>query len=213
MFLVDMRSFSNISHPDPPCARRPTRVLRPKPQTLLFCASIGSWLDQDTPFGRLAKRVFFGDSDAFRDERLKLIPKVSAASVTTTVAVAVALSPVIWRGKPLTETGRLCFFFFLFFPGGVGLLLRTPNAPHTCHVCVGSHSLWRTARLIVLMASPVVGTMHDNMRVATLPSASWKGCKVCQSDDRRTGHPSRKRVVRKQALRFAEQREIRDSLC
>ena len=115
MFLVDMRSFSNISHPDPPCARRPTRVLRPKPQTLLFCASIGSWLDQDTPFGRLAKRVFFGDSDAFRDERLKLIPKVSAASVTTTVAVAVALSPVIWRGKPLPKRGAFVFFSSCFF--------------------------------------------------------------------------------------------------
>lgn len=39
----------------------------------------GSWRDQSTPFGKLANRVFFGDSDAFRDERLKLIPKASPA--------------------------------------------------------------------------------------------------------------------------------------
>ena len=61
------------------CVPRPEHVL-------LCCVSIGSWLDQETPFGRLAKRVFFGDSDAFRDERLKLIPKVSAASVSVSVS-------------------------------------------------------------------------------------------------------------------------------
>lgn len=34
-----------------------------------------SWMDPDTPFGKLASRVFFGDDDNFRDQRLKLIPK------------------------------------------------------------------------------------------------------------------------------------------
>lgn len=39
----------------------------------LHCSS---WLDSSTPFGNLAERVFFGKDDDFRDQRLKLIPKV-----------------------------------------------------------------------------------------------------------------------------------------
>ncbi|CAM9152802.1 unnamed protein product [Hapterophycus canaliculatus] len=42
-----------------------------------FTPATENWLDETTPFGKLAKRVFFGESDAFRDERLKLIPKAS----------------------------------------------------------------------------------------------------------------------------------------
>ncbi len=49
--------------------------------------SLVSWMDQSTPFGKLAKRVFFGDSDEFRDERLKLIPKASRAVLTTFAVV------------------------------------------------------------------------------------------------------------------------------
>ncbi|CBJ29444.1 conserved unknown protein [Ectocarpus siliculosus] len=41
-----------------------------------FTPAADTWMDQSTPFGKLAKQVFFGDSDAFRDERLKLIPKI-----------------------------------------------------------------------------------------------------------------------------------------
>ncbi|CAM9860779.1 unnamed protein product [Discosporangium mesarthrocarpum] len=36
-----------------------------------------NWLDESTPFGKLASRVFFGEDDTFRDQRLKLIPKAS----------------------------------------------------------------------------------------------------------------------------------------
>lgn len=56
---------------------------RDSENSLMLCCdasvSLESWMDQSTPFGKLAKRVFFGDSDEFRDERLKLIPKASRA--------------------------------------------------------------------------------------------------------------------------------------
>jgi hypothetical protein len=33
-------------------------------------------IEQDTPFGRIAKRFFRGNDDEFRNNRFKLIPKV-----------------------------------------------------------------------------------------------------------------------------------------
>ncbi|CAM9570680.1 unnamed protein product [Laminaria digitata] len=76
-----------------------------------FTPGTENWLDQETPFGRLAKRVFFGDSDAFRDERLKLIPKivegnwvVKRAAGTTPAILGTKLKQHHFKGDNYLET-------------------------------------------------------------------------------------------------------------
>eukprot|EP00903_Cladosiphon_okamuranus_P015669 g14470.t1 len=76
-----------------------------------FTPGSDNWLDQSTPFGKLAKRVFFGDSDSFRDERLKLIPKivegnwvVKRAAGSTPAILGTKLKQHHFRGDNYLET-------------------------------------------------------------------------------------------------------------
>ncbi|CAM9908395.1 unnamed protein product [Scytosiphon promiscuus] len=76
-----------------------------------FTPGTDNWLDETTPFGKLAKRVFFGDSDAFRDERLKLIPKivegnwvVKRAAGSTPAILGTKLKQHHFRGDNYLET-------------------------------------------------------------------------------------------------------------
>eukprot|EP00752_Nemacystus_decipiens_P007751 g6928.t2 len=76
-----------------------------------FTPGSDNWLDQGTPFGKLAKRVFLGDSDTFRDERLKLIPKivegnwvVKRAAGSTPAILGTKLKQHHFRGDKYLET-------------------------------------------------------------------------------------------------------------
>jgi len=46
-----------------------------------------SLIEQDTPFGRVAKPFFFGNDDEFRNNRFKLIPKVIDGNIIVKMAV------------------------------------------------------------------------------------------------------------------------------
>ncbi len=62
----------------------------PGPPYLSYCAYWEvdkSLIEADTPFGSLAKRFFFGDSDAFRDDRFKFIPKIVEGNFAVKMAV------------------------------------------------------------------------------------------------------------------------------
>lgn len=53
--------------------------LSPSCVCVCVCVPAQSVLQQNTPFGRIAQRYFFGSDDEFRNNRFKLIPKVIAA--------------------------------------------------------------------------------------------------------------------------------------
>ncbi|CAM9411107.1 unnamed protein product [Phaeothamnion confervicola] len=78
-----------------------------------------SILKEDTPFSRIARPCFFGEDDRFRDERLKLIPKVvegnwvvKRATGGTPAILGTKLRQVHFRGDNYLETdvdiGRKC---------------------------------------------------------------------------------------------------------
>jgi hypothetical protein len=54
-------------------------------------------VNADTPFGRVAKPFFFGDSDKFRDSRLKVFPKVTDGNFA--VKMAIKNTPAIMGQK------------------------------------------------------------------------------------------------------------------
>lgn len=51
---------------------------------LSICQSL---MEQDTPFGRIAKRFFTGNDDEYRNNRFKLIPKVVDGNMVIKMAV------------------------------------------------------------------------------------------------------------------------------
>ena len=55
-------------------------IMVPGPPFLSFCVYFladRAKINSDTPFGRIAKNFFFGNDDEYRNNRFKLIPKVS----------------------------------------------------------------------------------------------------------------------------------------
>lgn len=62
----------------------------PGPPYLSYCAYWEvdmSLIEADTPFGTLAKRFFFGDSDEFRNDRFKFIPKIVEGNFAVKMAI------------------------------------------------------------------------------------------------------------------------------
>lgn len=65
-------------------------IMVPGPPHLCFVAYMTgdkAALEQDTPFGRIAKKFFFGNDDVFRNNRFKLIPKVQDGNFIIKAAV------------------------------------------------------------------------------------------------------------------------------
>lgn len=65
-------------------------IIIPGPPHLSFVAYFQgdrSKVAEDTPFGRIARPFFDGDSDAFRDSRFKLIPKVVDGNMIVKMAI------------------------------------------------------------------------------------------------------------------------------